>query len=130
MLQRWHRGWQPALIWAGRMMRIKNASRTHCSGVNPGATVRASHGARAMPPRVSRVEAADGQAQRLSQAAESMTGIVQLIGSPETIARQIIELHEAGVDGVQVAFYDFAPDLDLFGRRVLPLLQEAGLRTA
>ncbi len=29
---------------------------------------------------VSKVEAADGQAQRLSQAAESMTGIVQLIG--------------------------------------------------
>lgn len=57
-------------------------------------------------------------------------GNVQLIGSPETIAQQIIELHEAGVDGVQVAFYDFAPDLDLFGRRVLPLLQEAGLRAA
>lgn len=55
-------------------------------------------------------------------------GNIQLIGSPETIARQIGELHAAGVDGVQVAFYDFEPDLDLFGRRVLPLLKEAGLR--
>ncbi len=55
-------------------------------------------------------------------------GNIQLIGSPETIARQIIALHGAGVDGVQLAFYDFAPDLELFGRRVLPLLREAGLR--
>ena len=55
-------------------------------------------------------------------------GNVQLIGSPETIARQIIALHTAGADGVQVAFYDFEPDLALFGRRVLPLLREAGLR--
>jgi len=45
-------------IWAGRMMRIKKASRAHCSGVKPGATACASQGARAMPPRVSRVEAA------------------------------------------------------------------------
>lgn len=55
-------------------------------------------------------------------------GNVQLIGGPETIARQIIALHAAGVDGIQVAFYDFEPDLALFGSRVLPLLQEAGLR--
>jgi FMNH2-dependent dimethyl sulfone monooxygenase len=55
-------------------------------------------------------------------------GNVQLVGSPETIAWQIGQLHAAGVDGVQLAFYDFEPDLALFGSRVLPLLQEAGLR--
>jgi FMNH2-dependent dimethyl sulfone monooxygenase len=55
-------------------------------------------------------------------------GNVQLIGSPEQIAEQFVKLHKAGVDGFQIAFYDFEPDLELFGQRVLPLLKQAGLR--
>jgi len=55
-------------------------------------------------------------------------GNVQLIGSPEQITEQLLQLHQAGVDGFQIAFYDFEPDLDLFGKRVLPLLKQAGLR--
>ncbi|BAY17850.1 alkanesulfonate monooxygenase [Anabaenopsis circularis NIES-21] len=55
-------------------------------------------------------------------------GNVQLIGSPEQITEQLLQLHKAGVDGFQIAFYDFEPDLDLFGKRVLPLLKQAGLR--
>ncbi len=55
-------------------------------------------------------------------------GNVQLIGSPEQIAEQFVQLRQAGVDGFQIAFYDFEPDLELFGRRVLPLLKQAGLR--
>ena len=34
----------------------------------------------------------------------------------------------AGCDGVQVAFFDFAPDLEFFGEAVLPLMHQAGLR--
>ncbi len=55
-------------------------------------------------------------------------GNVQLIGSPEQITEQLLQLHQAGVDGFQLAFYDFEPDLDLFGQRVIPLLKQAGLR--
>lgn len=55
-------------------------------------------------------------------------GNVQLIGSPEQITEQILQLNKAGVDGFQLAFYDFEPDLDFFGKRVLPLLKQAGLR--
>jgi FMNH2-dependent dimethyl sulfone monooxygenase len=55
-------------------------------------------------------------------------GNIQIIGSPEKVAQDIIRLHEAGVDGVQLSFYDFKPDLALFGQRVLPLLKDAGLR--
>ncbi|MBD2298046.1 LLM class flavin-dependent oxidoreductase [Nostoc sp. FACHB-190] len=55
-------------------------------------------------------------------------GNVQLIGSPEQITEQLVQLNKAGVDGFQIAFYDFEPDLDLFGKRVLPLLKQAGLR--
>lgn len=55
-------------------------------------------------------------------------GNVQLIGSPEQIADQLVRLHRAGVDGFQLAFYDFEPDLAFFGKRILPLLKQAGLR--
>jgi FMNH2-dependent dimethyl sulfone monooxygenase len=55
-------------------------------------------------------------------------GNVQLIGSPEQITEQLLQLNKAGVDGFQLAFYDFEPDLDFFGKRVLPLLKQAGLR--
>lgn len=55
-------------------------------------------------------------------------GNIQLVGSPETVVRDIIRLKEAGIDGLQLAFYDFAPELDYFGERVLPLLYQAGLR--
>ena len=37
-------------------------------------------------------------------------------------------LRGAGVDGAQVHFYDFGPDLDRFACTVLPLMREAGLR--
>jgi FMNH2-dependent dimethyl sulfone monooxygenase len=55
-------------------------------------------------------------------------GNVQLIGSPEQVADGLIRLSRAGCDGVQVSFFDFQPDLEFFGARVLPLLKEAGLR--
>jgi FMNH2-dependent dimethyl sulfone monooxygenase len=34
----------------------------------------------------------------------------------------------AGCDGIQVAFFDFAPDLEFFGEAVMPLMRQAGLR--
>lgn len=37
-------------------------------------------------------------------------------------------LKAAGVDGVQVNFYDFGPDLDRFARTAPLLMREAGLR--
>jgi FMNH2-dependent dimethyl sulfone monooxygenase len=55
-------------------------------------------------------------------------GNLQIIGGPETVADSIARLKQAGIDGVQLSFYDFAPDLALFGARVLPLLKAAGLR--
>jgi FMNH2-dependent dimethyl sulfone monooxygenase len=54
-------------------------------------------------------------------------GNIQIIGSPTQVASKLIELKKAGCDGVQLTFFDFAPDLEFFGHNVLPLLQEAGL---
>lgn len=55
-------------------------------------------------------------------------GNVHVVGSPEQVVEQFIALKKAGCDGVQVNFYDFLPDLEFFGRRVLPLMHQAGLR--
>ena len=37
-------------------------------------------------------------------------------------------LKQAGIDGVQVNFFDFLPDLAFFGERVMPLMKQVGLR--
>jgi FMNH2-dependent dimethyl sulfone monooxygenase len=55
-------------------------------------------------------------------------GNVHLVGTPSQIVDRFIQLHNAGCDGVQVNFYDFLPDLEFFGKRVVPLMEQAGLR--
>lgn len=55
-------------------------------------------------------------------------GHIQIIGSPEDVADQIEALHKAGIDGVQIGFYDYGPDLDFFAANVLPILKARGLR--
>jgi FMNH2-dependent dimethyl sulfone monooxygenase len=55
-------------------------------------------------------------------------GNVHLVGTPAQIVEWFARLHEAGCDGVQVNFFDYLPDLEFFGREVIPLMREAGLR--
>jgi FMNH2-dependent dimethyl sulfone monooxygenase len=55
-------------------------------------------------------------------------GNVHLVGTPEQIVDRFIQLNRAGCDGVQVNFYDFLPDLEFFGKQVVPLMEQAGLR--
>ena len=55
-------------------------------------------------------------------------GNVHVFGTPEQVTEQLAGLHAAGCDGVQINFFDFAPDLEFFGERVIPLLKDAGLR--
>jgi FMNH2-dependent dimethyl sulfone monooxygenase len=55
-------------------------------------------------------------------------GNVHLVGTPEQIVQWFARLHSAGCDGVQVNFFDYLPDLEFFGREVIPLMREAGLR--
>jgi dimethylsulfone monooxygenase len=51
-----------------------------------------------------------------------------LIGSPETIVQELRRLHQEGIDGVTLFFVNFKDELPFFIDRVLPLLQQAGLR--
>lgn len=39
-----------------------------------------------------------------------------------------LNLQDIGIDGIQLSFYDFGPDLAYFGERILPLMRQAGLR--
>ena len=55
-------------------------------------------------------------------------GNVHLVGNPEQIVDWCGRLKAAGCDGVQINFFDFLPELEFFGARVLPLLKQAGLR--
>ncbi|ABE33580.1 luciferase-like monooxygenase family protein [Paraburkholderia xenovorans LB400] len=55
-------------------------------------------------------------------------GNIQIIGSPEHVVEDLLRLKAAGIDGVQLTFFDFEPDLAYFGEAVLPLLEQAGLR--
>jgi FMNH2-dependent dimethyl sulfone monooxygenase len=57
-------------------------------------------------------------------------GNIQMIGTPEQIVDGMLRLKAAGCDGVQVNFFDFEPDMEFFGDRILPLMQQAGLRNA
>lgn len=62
------------------------------------------------------------------RAHRAIGGNLHLVGSPEQIVDGFLKLKAAGLSGVQLTFYDFAPDLEYFGRKVLPLMREAGLR--
>lgn len=53
----------------------------------------------------------------------------QAVGTPEQVAAMIIEMSEAGLDGLTISFItDWEEELERFNRDVLPLLEQAGLR--
>ena len=57
-------------------------------------------------------------------------GNIEIIGSPEYVVEKLAALHEIGIDGVQLSFYDFKSDLEYFGEKIIPLLEKAGLRNS
>jgi FMNH2-dependent dimethyl sulfone monooxygenase len=78
-----------------------------------------------------RMQAGDAVAWRdAKRHYRALGGNMHIVGSPEQIVDGFIQLRKAGIDGVQLTFYDFAPDLAYFGEAVLPLMHQAGLRLA
>lgn len=57
-------------------------------------------------------------------------GNMQIVGSPAQVVERFSQLKQAGCDGVQLTFFDFAADLEFFGKEVLPLMTQAGLRNS
>ena len=55
-------------------------------------------------------------------------GTYPLIGTPDDIAEQMVEMSRAGFAGTTVSFVNFADELPYFCEGVLPILKRAGLR--
>ncbi|MEO8722078.1 MAG: LLM class flavin-dependent oxidoreductase [Sphingobium sp.] len=53
-----------------------------------------------------------------------------LLGDAQSIAEQLRQMAEAGIDGVMLSWVDYIDGIDSFGRKVLPLLEDFGLRGA
>lgn len=78
---------------------------------------------------LARHSAGDGHGWTQHQADSWATGgHLRMVGSPEEIADQIEALKDADFDGIQIGFYDYAPDLEFFAEAVVPILERRGLR--
>ena len=55
-------------------------------------------------------------------------GSLPIIGTRETVAEALIELYNLGVDGVMMGFVDYLDGTRQFGKEIVPLLREAGIR--
>jgi len=51
-----------------------------------------------------------------------------LVGTPEQVTDRIVELSKTGVDGSLISMVDYNQELPYFNAKVLPLLEQAGLR--
>ncbi|MFL5846404.1 MAG: LLM class flavin-dependent oxidoreductase [Solirubrobacteraceae bacterium] len=53
-----------------------------------------------------------------------------LVGTPEMIAQEFVDMAEAGLDGSTLSWVNYEEGIGLFAEQVLPLLEQAGLRAA
>jgi len=53
----------------------------------------------------------------------------QLIGTPEQVARRIVEYRRRGVDLLLLGFLHFQEELEQFGEKVIPLVRELEAQT-
>ncbi|MFL6798996.1 MAG: LLM class flavin-dependent oxidoreductase [Xanthobacteraceae bacterium] len=59
--------------------------------------------------------------------AQGMGGL-PIVGDPDHVARQLIDLAEAGLNGIALSLVNYLDELPFFCTEVLPRLQRAGLR--
>jgi alkanesulfonate monooxygenase SsuD/methylene tetrahydromethanopterin reductase-like flavin-dependent oxidoreductase (luciferase family) len=62
-----------------------------------------------------------------SQYAQGMGGL-PIVGDPDDVARQLIDLSKAGLTGIAVSFVNYIDELSFFCDEVLPRLERAGIR--
>jgi alkanesulfonate monooxygenase SsuD/methylene tetrahydromethanopterin reductase-like flavin-dependent oxidoreductase (luciferase family) len=66
-------------------------------------------------------------ATQRSQFAHGNSGL-PIIGDPDHVARQLIDLSSAGLTGIEVSLVNYADELPFLRAEVLPRLERAGLR--
>jgi len=52
-----------------------------------------------------------------------------LVGTPEQVVEKMIELNNSGIEGLILSWLDYYEELKYFADRVMPLMEQAGLRT-
>jgi alkanesulfonate monooxygenase SsuD/methylene tetrahydromethanopterin reductase-like flavin-dependent oxidoreductase (luciferase family) len=72
--------------------------------------------------------AEDSEQMRFMRRTVVLGSGMPLVGCAETIAKTLIALSRAGLDGVIMSYVDFVDGLHRFQRDVLPRLAAAGLR--
>jgi FMNH2-dependent dimethyl sulfone monooxygenase len=55
-------------------------------------------------------------------------GAAKVVGTPEQVAEHLGRIADAGMDGVLLGFLNWNEELAYFGDKVLPLLEQSGLR--
>ena len=55
-------------------------------------------------------------------------GCYTLVGTPDDVAEEMIEMSEAGLAGASICFLDYLAAMPYFIAEVLPRLERAGLR--
>jgi len=56
------------------------------------------------------------------------TGSYPLVGTPDKVASELVAMHRAGFAGTVLTFVDYLNEFPYFTAKVLPLLEQAGLR--
>jgi FMNH2-dependent dimethyl sulfone monooxygenase len=51
-----------------------------------------------------------------------------LVGTPDSVAEQIVQFAQAGLGGLALSFVDYAAELEYFAAEVIPRLAAAGVR--
>jgi alkanesulfonate monooxygenase SsuD/methylene tetrahydromethanopterin reductase-like flavin-dependent oxidoreductase (luciferase family) len=77
-------------------------------------------------------QSTDWESMSMQKTVESMVAgffALAFVGTPEQIVQQMIELHEAGADGIALSWPDFDEGLEQMERELLPRLVAAGLRS-
>lgn len=55
-------------------------------------------------------------------------GGLPLVGTPEQIVSKMVDLNKLGVEGLALSWLDYYEELKYFGKHVIPIMREAGLR--
>ncbi|HJY79758.1 MAG TPA: LLM class flavin-dependent oxidoreductase [Candidatus Binatia bacterium] len=77
------------------------------------------------------VESGSFTEQHLTEFAEHFIagwGGYPMVGTPEQVTEELVKLSQIGIEGMILCWLDYNEEIKYFGERVLPLLQQAGLR--
>ncbi|MEM7542348.1 MAG: LLM class flavin-dependent oxidoreductase [Pseudomonadota bacterium] len=55
-------------------------------------------------------------------------GAPMIMGTPEQVVDQFLELEKAGIEGMALIWQDYNEEIPYFGENVIPLMKQAGLR--